>query len=390
MKITAVKTFVCNAFRTNFVFVKIETDSDIHGWGEATLEYKEPTVVAAIHDLEYYLIGKDPQNIEAFRHDCYRDAYWRGDPVLMSALAGVEMALWDIKGKALGVPVYQLLGGKVRDAIPAYVNGWFSPAKTPEEFAEKVIQVRDNGFTACKWDPFGKAWLQISKKDLATAMECVRQVAAAAGNDVDLLIEGHGRFDIPTAVKIARQLEEFDIFWFEEPIPPDDKEGLAEVKRRSRVPIAAGERLYNRYEYRQFFDLSCSDYIQPDISHAGGLMELRFLGAEAEARHIGFCPHNPSGPVANAATLQLAACVPNFVKLEMMMTDVPYRADICDEQLTVENGCVVIPERPGLGIELNEKEMEKYPFIPTQLRHYRGDLTNIRPVDAVPYYQIRK
>lgn len=390
MKITAVKTFVCNAFRTNFVFVKIETDSDIHGWGEATLEYKEPTVVAAIHDLEYYLIGKDPQNIEAFRHDCYRDAYWRGGPVLMSALAGVEMALWDIKGKALGVPVYQLLGGKVRDAVPAYVNGWFSPAKTPEEFAEKVIQVRDNGFTACKWDPFGKAWLQISKKDLSTAMECVRQVAAAAGNDVDLLIEGHGRFDIPTAVKIARQLEEFDIFWFEEPIPPDDKEGLAEVKRRSRVPIAAGERLYNRYEYRQFFDLSCSDYIQPDISHAGGLMELRFLGAEAEARHIGFCPHNPSGPVANAATLQLAACVPNFVKLEMMMTDVPYRADICDEQLTVENGCVVIPERPGLGIELNEKEMEKYPFIPTQLRHYRGDLTNIRPVDAVPYYQIRK
>lgn len=390
MKITAVKTFVCNAFRTNFVFVKIETDSDIHGWGEATLEYKEPTVVAAIHDLEYYLIGKDPQNIEAFRHDCYRDAYWRGGPVLMSALAGVEMALWDIKGKALGVPVYQLLGGKVRDAVPAYVNGWFSPAKTPEEFAEKVIQVRDNGFTACKWDPFGKAWLQISKKDLATAMECVRQVAAVAGNDVDLLIEGHGRFDIPTAVKIARQLEEFDIFWFEEPIPPDDKEGLAEVKRRSRVPIAAGERLYNRYEYRQFFDLSCSDYIQPDISHAGGLMELRFLGAEAEARHIGFCPHNPSGPVANAATLQLAACVPNFVKLEMMMTDVPYRADICDEQLTVENGCVVIPERPGLGIELNEKEMEKYPFIPTQLRHYRGDLTNIRPVDAVPYYQIRK
>ena len=372
------------------MFVKIETDSDIHGWGEATLEYKEPTVVAAIHDLEYYLIGKDPQNIEAFRHDCYRDAYWRGGPVLMSALAGVEMALWDIKGKALGVPVYQLLGGKVRDAVPAYVNGWFSPAKTPEEFAEKVIQVRDNGFTACKWDPFGKAWLQISKKDLATAIECVRQVAAAAGNDVDLLIEGHGRFDIPTAVKIARQLEEFDIFWFEEPIPPDDKEGLAEVKRRSRVPIAAGERLYNRYEYRQFFDLSCSDYIQPDISHAGGLMELRFLGAEAEARHIGFCPHNPSGPVANAATLQLAACVPNFVKLEMMMTDVPYRADICDEQLTVENGCVVIPERPGLGIELNEKEMEKYPFIPTQLRHYRGDLTNIRPVDAVPYYQIRK
>lgn len=390
MKITAVRTFVCNAFRTNFVFVKVETDAGLHGWGEATLEYKEPTVVAAIHDLDSYLIGKDPMNIEAFRHDCYRDAYWRGGPVLMSALAGVEMALWDIKGKALNVPVWQLLGGKVRDAIPVYVNGWFSPAKTPEEFAEKVVEVRDNGFGACKWDPFGKAWLQMSKKDLDTAMECVRQVAAAAGSDVELLIEGHGRFDIPTAVKIAHRLEEFDIFWFEEPIPPDDKEGLREVKCQSRIPIAAGERLYNRYEYRQFFDLNCADYIQPDVSHAGGIMELRFLGAIAESHHIGFCPHNPSGPVAHAASLQLAACVPNFVKLEMMMTDVPYRAEICDEKLTIDHGFMLIPDRPGLGIELNETELLKHPYIRTELRHYRGDLTNIRPVDAVRYYDLIK
>lgn len=143
MRITRVKTFICNSFRTNWVFVKIETDSaGLHGWGEATLEYLEPTVVAAIHDLESYLIGKDPANIEAFRHDCYRDAYWRGGPVLMSALAGVEMALWDIKGKSLGVPVWQLFGGKVRDSVPVYVNGWFAPARTPEEFAEKALSRR--------------------------------------------------------------------------------------------------------------------------------------------------------------------------------------------------------------------------------------------------------
>ena len=157
MKVTAIKTFVCNAFRTNFVFVKVETDSGLYGWGEATLEYKEHTVEAAIHDLEGYLIGKDPRNIEAFRHDCYRDAYWRGGPVLMSALAGVEIALWDIKGKELNVPVYQLLGGKVRDAIPIYVNGWFSPAKTPDEFAEKAKILKKLKFPGCKWDPFGKA-----------------------------------------------------------------------------------------------------------------------------------------------------------------------------------------------------------------------------------------
>lgn len=388
MKVTAIKTFICNAFRTNFVFVKVETDSGLHGWGEATLEYKELTVQAAIHDLESYLIGKDPHNIEAFRHDCYRDAYWRGGPVLMSALAGVEMALWDIKGKALGVPCYQLLGGKVRDSVPIYVNGWFSPAKTPDEFAEKAKEVAAKKFLGCKWDPFGKAWQQISKHDLNSAMECIAKVAEVVGEDVQLLIEGHGRFDIPTAVKIGRRLEEFDIFWFEEPIPPDDKEGLKQVKDRVRVSIAAGERLYNRYEYRQFFELGCSDYIQPDISHAGGLFEMRMLGAEAEARHIGFCPHNPSGPVANAATLQLAACVPNFVMLEMMMTDVPYRAEICDEDLTIKGGRMVIPDRPGIGIDLNEKELLKHPYIRTELRHYRGDLTNIRPVDAVPYYKM--
>lgn len=388
MKVTAIKTFICNAFRTNFVFVKVETDSGLHGWGEATLEYKELTVQAAIHDLESYLIGKDPHNIEAFRHDCYRDAYWRGGPVLMSALAGVEMALWDIKGKALGVPCYQLLGGKVRDSVPIYVNGWFSPAKTPDEFAEKAKEVAAKKFLGCKWDPFGKAWQQISKHDLNSAMECIAKVAEVVGEDVQLLIEGHGRFDIPTAVKIGRRLEEFDIFWFEEPIPPDDKEGMKQVKDRVRVSIAAGERLYNRYEYRQFFELGCSDYIQPDISHAGGLFEMRMLGAEAEARHIAFCPHNPSGPVANAATLQLAACVPNFVMLEMMMTDVPYRAEICDEDLTIKGGRMVIPDRPGIGIDLNEKELLKHPYIRTELRHYRGDLTNIRPVDAVPYYKM--
>ncbi len=388
MKVTAIKTFICNAFRTNFVFVKVETDSGLHGWGEATLEYKELTVQAAIHDLESYLIGKDPHNIEAFRHDCYRDAYWRGGPVLMSALAGVEMALWDIKGKALGVPCYQLLGGKVRDSVPIYVNGWFSPAKTPDEFAEKAKEVAAKKFLGCKWDPFGKAWQQISKHDLNSAMECIAKVAEVVGEDVQLLIEGHGRFDIPTAVKIGRRLEDFDIFWFEEPIPPDDKEGMKQVKDRVRVSIAAGERLYNRYEYRQFFELGCSDYIQPDISHAGGLFEMRMLGAEAEARHIGFCPHNPSGPVANAATLQLAACVPNFVMLEMMMTDVPYRAEICDEDLTIKGGRMVIPDRPGIGIDLNEKELLKHPYIRTELRHYRGDLTNIRPVDAVPYYKM--
>lgn len=387
MKISAVKTFICHCYRTNWVFCKIETDSGIHGWGEATLEYKEHTVAQAIHELERYLLGKDPHRIEAFRHDCYRDAYWRGGPVLMSALAGVEMALWDIKGKDLGVPVYQLLGGKLRDSIDCYANGWFSPAKTPDEFAAKAVEVKHYGFKGLKWDPFGNAWLTISKGDLAKAVECVEKVADSVGTEVELLIEGHGRFDIPTAVRIGQALEPFNILWLEEPIPPDDLDGLAEVKRRSRVAIAAGERLYSRYDYRRFFDLNCADFAQPDVSHAGGIMEMRMIAAMAEARHIQFCPHNPSGPVANAASIQLAACIPNCMFLETMLLDVPWRQDICDERLVVTDGQMMIPDRPGLGIELDEDELAKHPYAARDLRHYRGDLTDIRPIDAVPFFK---
>lgn len=386
MKVTAVKTFICHCYRTNWVFVKVETDGGIHGWGESTLEYKEHAVASAIHELERYLIGKDPHNIETFRHDCYRDAYWRGGPVLMSALAGIEMALWDIKGKALNVPVYQLLGGKMRDSIPCYVNGWFAPAKTPEQFAGKAVAVREMGFTGLKWDPFGKAWLNISRQDFNTAIECIRAVSETVGKEVELLIEGHGRFNVPTAIRLGHAMQEFDIYWFEEPIPPDNKAGLADVRKLAGVPIAAGERLYSRYDYVDFFNFGCADYIQPDVSHAGGIMEMRLIASMAECRHIAFCPHNPSGPVANAAGLQLAACTPNFTVLETMMSDVPWRGDICDEQLVIKDGNMLIPEKPGLGIELNEAEMAKHPYEARDLRHYRGDLTDIRPVDAKPYF----
>jgi galactonate dehydratase len=383
MKITAVKTYICHCYRTNWVFVKVETDAGLHGWGEATLEYREKTVEQAMLELARYLVGKDPQRIEAFRHDCYRDAYWRGGPVLMSALAGIEMALWDIKGKGLNVPVYQLLGGPVRNRVLCYANGWFAPAKTPAEFAVKAKETVAAGFRGLKWDPFGSAWLTIEKAELRQALECVQAVVDAVGRDIHILIEGHGRFNIPTAVKIGQALEDFDILWFEEPIPPDNLEGLAEVKRRVRVPIAAGERLYSRADYKRFFQLECADFIQADVSHAGGIMESRLIAAMGECAHLPYCPHNPSGPLANAATLQLAACTPNFAFLETMSSDVPWRREICDESVRIVNGEMTIPDRPGLGVELNEAEMAKHPYVAKDLRHYRGDLTDIRPPEAI-------
>jgi len=387
MKITEIKPLICHCYRTNWVFVKVTTDEGIYGYGESTLEYREPALVAAIEQFDRILKGRDPFAIESIWHEGYRDAYFRGGPINMSALSGIEMALWDIKGKALGVPTYELLGGKVRDKVPCYANGWFSPAKEPEEFAEKARAAVERGFTGLKWDPFGQAYLNISKAELRKALACIEAVVAAVGDQVEILVEAHGRFNIATAVRIGQALEDYDITWFEEPVPPENLEALAEVKRRVRVPIAAGERIYSRWEYQRFFELRCADVIQPDPSHMGGIGEVKKIAAQAEANHIALCPHNPSGPVANAASLQLAACIPNFHLLETMAVDVPWRADICDEDIVFADGFMQIPNRPGLGIELDEEAIANHPYQPKDLRHYRGDLTDIRPVDAVTWFR---
>lgn len=386
MKVTDIKIFNVDCFRTNWVFVKVYTDEEIDGVGEATLEYKEKALAGAVEHIKEYLVGKNPLIIEKHWHDIYRDAYWRGGPVLMSALSAVEMALWDILGKTLGVPVYQLLGGKVNDKVRIYVNGWFAGAKEPEEFGQKAAEAVKRGVTAMKWDPFGKSYMNISSADLDKALKCVAAVREAVGDGVDLLIEGHGRFNIPTGIKIAKELAPFKPMFFEEPVPPDSLEALKAVRDQSPVAIAAGERLYTRWDYRRFFDSMPADYIQPDISHAGGIMELKKIAAEAECRYLPFAPHNPSGPVANAATLQLAANCPNFCILEIMYSDVVWRKEVTNEALHYEDGYMFISDKPGLGIEIHEEECLKHPYQPHTLRHYTGALTDIRPAKSEFYF----
>lgn len=386
MKVTDIKTFVVDCYRTNWVFVKVYTDEGIDGVGEATLEYKEKALIGAVEHIKEYLVGKDPREIEKHWHTIYRDAYWRGGAVLMSALSAVECALWDILGKSLGVPVYQLLGGKVNEKVRIYVNGWFAGAQEPEEFAKKAKLAVERGVSAMKWDPFGKNYLNISNADLDKALKNIAAVRDAVGNSVDLLIEGHGRFNIPTAVKIARELEQFKPMFFEEPVPPDDLDALKQVKDRSCVAISAGERLYTRWDYRPLFDKMAADYIQPDISHAGGIMELKKIAAEAECRYVAFAPHNPSGPVANAATLQLAATCQNFEILEIMYSDVEWRADVTNEALRYEDGYIYIPDKAGLGIEINEEACLEHPYQVHTLRHYTGALTDIRPAKSKFYF----
>ncbi len=388
MKITGIKTFVCNAYRTNWVFVKVLTNEPgLYGVGEATLEYKEATIVAAMQDLERDMLGKDPRDIEEIWHANYRDAYWRGGPVLMSAISAIDIALWDILGKSLNVPVWRLLGGKMREKVPCYANGWFAGAKEPEEFGAKAVEaIETAGWKGLKWDPFGSAYRQLEPQAFRKAIRCIEKVYEAVNGRAEILIEGHGRFDLPTATRIAAALEQFNILWFEEPIIPDTIEAIADLRSRVKVPLSFGERLYNTWQFRTLLEARGADFVQPDVSHAGGITEMKKIAALAESHHIPFCPHNPSGPVANAATLQLAASTPGFFLLETMSSDVPYRKEICNESVRFADGYMFINDRPGIGVDINEEAIAKYPYQPIALRHYKGTLTEIRPKDAASYF----
>lgn len=387
MKITDVKTFNVFSYRTNFVFVKIETDEGISGIGEGTLEYKENALLGAIEDIKRVLIGRDPRQVELITHELYRDSYWRVGPVLMSAISAVDMAMWDIKGKLAGMPIYDMLGGKVRDEVPMYANGWFPGAKTVEEFANAAKAVREKGIKAIKFDPFGKAYMHLERSEFNAAIEKLEAVRGAVGNDVEILVEGHGRFDIATGIKIANAIKPYDPFFFEEPTPPDSFDAIAEVRRKSPVPIAGGERVYSLMHMREYLDKGCADFVQPDLSHCGGISAVKKMAAMAETYYVNVAPHNPSGPVANAATLNLAGCIRNFRILEIMLTDVSWRKELTNEHVVFNNGCIQIPNGPGLGLELNEEACMRYPFQPINLRHYNNTLTDVRPADSCTYFE---
>ncbi|MDD4537690.1 MAG: galactonate dehydratase [Lentisphaeria bacterium] len=386
MKITAIKSYIVDAYRTNWAFIKVETDAGLHGWGEASLGTQEMALQGCVEDLKRLIVGRNPLEIERMCFEVYRDIYWKGGPVLMSAISGIEMAMWDIAGKHFNCPLYSLLGGKMRDRVRMYANAWFTGARSADEFAAKARETAALGITALKWDPFGKAHLSISNGELQRAVDIVGAVREAVGPTVDLLIECHGRFNPYTALRIAAELAEFKPMLMEEPCPPDDVAAMAEVRRRSPVPIAGGERVYGKFDFSVYLEKQAVDIAQPDIFHTGGIMESKKIAAMAEARHIPVSFHNPSGPVSNAAILQLAACVPNFLIHEIMLTDGSFRKNISNEEVVYADGCIMIGDRPGLGIEINEEELAKYPYYPRNLRHFTGEVTDIRPKGDCVYY----
>ena len=367
MKITDLKTFVVESSSRNYrnyVFVKVSTDQHIYGWGEATIEGKERTVVQAIADLADYLVGKDPFRIEEHWYRMYRHAFWTGGALLNTAISGVEQALWDIKSKALGVPVYELIGGQMRERIRVYANGWFLGCRTPKEFARAAARTVKEGFDALKWDPFGTSGLFISPEQARLAVKCVEEVRSAVGPDVELLVEVHGRLSPANAIRIGNEMAEYRPYCFEEPVPPENVDAMALVARSIPIPVATGERLYTKWGFKDVLEKQAAAIIQPDPCHAGGILELKKIAAMAEVHYVGLAPHNSTGPVCTAVCLHIDASTPNFAIQELHVGDWERIQSIQKGEFILKDGCVDVPKLPGLGIDLDEKELAKYPFQP--------------------------
>ena len=374
MKIVAQKVFIANVSRTNFVFVKLFTDDGIEGVGEATLEWKTKTVVAALEDLERAVIGRDPFAVDATIEQLHRDSYWRTGAPFRTALGAVEAALLDIKGKALGVPVFELLGGKHRNKVKCYANHWFHGASTPESYADNARKAVAMGYRALKWDPFDSADLEMDRRQRRQTIEIVEAVRAAVGSDVDLMLDVHGRLNVPTAIAMCRELARFDLTWIEEPTPPESIDALADVRAHSPVPIAAGERWFEPLRVMEALSKKAVDILQPDVSHVGGLGECKRLAHLAHLHMIPVAPHNPVGPVMNAMTLHASLAIPNFAIFETVSIDVPWRKELVRETLQFEGGHILAPTAPGLGVELNEAACLRYPYADYDVPLFDGSM----------------
>jgi galactonate dehydratase len=372
MKIAAAKTIVVNAEMRNWVFVKVETDqAGLYGWGEASLEWKTRSVVGAVQDFEPMIVGEDPTRIEHLYQKMYRQSFWRTGVIGLSAISGIEQACWDILGKWLNQPVYKLLGGAVRNRVRMYTHLGGGDMRAvydsqssfdPQIFVTRALEVVAKGYSAVKvliTPPTESLNSIAAYKQAARLMEALR---LAVGDDVDIMVDCHGRHSLANAIEFCRILAPYRPYFVEEPVPPENVEVMAEVRKASPVPIATGERLVTRYQFRELFEKLACHVIQPDLCHCGGLWEAKKIAAMAEVYSMGVAPHNPLGPVANAAALHFDLSTPNFLIQEDMLTDVPWRWEVVQHSLRSENGYWLPPEAAGLGVEIDETAAARHPF----------------------------
>ena len=355
MKITGVEPLLfATQSADDWLFVKVSTDEGLVGYGEASNAAR--IAVAAVEELGCRLVGLDPSRIEQHWQFLYRTYHnVRGGPIATAAISGIEIALWDLKGKSLGVPVYELLGGRCRDRLKSYANGWSRGADEPQVVAESAVGAVGLGYGALKWDPFGRVNNIIEPEQLRKSIAQVRAVREAVGPNVELLIEAHGKLNVNNAIRAGRMLEELDPYWFEEPVDPENVEAMAKVAAEINIPIATGERLYTKFGFRELLARQAADIIQPDVCHTGGILETKKIAAMAEAHYVPVAPHNPFGPINAAAAMQVDTCTPNFLIQEMIVRHLPVYRNILTEPLELHDGYLEIPTRPGLGFGLNEE-----------------------------------
>lgn len=382
MRITAVSTLAVNAGRRNWLFVRVETDSPgLVGWGEATLECKTRAVAGQVEDLTPLLLNEDPLRVEHLWQVLFRQQYFKGGPVELSALSGIDQALWDISAKELGVPLWRLLGGRVRDSVRLYdhLGGGDSTAvygtSRPEEFAERARESVAAGFDAVKILAVPRT-LPLDGaapvRNAAAAMEAVRE---AVGDSVDVMVDFHGRTTPAMAIRYGLALAPYDPWFLEEPCQPELVEGLAEVARAlPGIPLASGERLGTRFSFRPLFESGAIAVAQPDVCHSGGVSEVRRIAALAETYGVSVAPHNPLGPIATMVNLHLGASIPNFLIQEVMRADVPWRDEVVQGVPPIVGGRAAVPEAPGIGIEVDEKAAARHPYQPEpQYRWFHDD-----------------
>ncbi len=391
MKITHFQTFLTNAGLRNYLFIRLRTDTGLTGVGEATLEWQEKTVQTLCHEwVEGRILGRDPFDVEAVIGGMIRDQY-QGGATVMTAISGVEVALWDLIGKACGQPLYRLLGGRRHARLPAYANGWYGGARTPADYAERARAVAARGYQALKFDPFGAAWKELTPEEDQAAVETVAAVRAAVGPRVGLMIEFHGRLSAGAAVAMIRKLERFDPAWCEEPVAPECVELLADVKRSVHSPIAAGERLYTLADFDRLIRLRAADVVQMDIAHCGGLHAAKKVAALAHVHDLRVAPHCSIGPVALAACLHFDVSTPNFMIQEAFAEfDVPWRNNLVRGWNPIHNGELTLSDNPGLGLDLDEEVIAQHPYVPNSFPSLwdKEWLTNFTQTSAGPDDQL--
>ena len=357
MKITKMETFLV---KPRWLFLRIETDTGLVGWGEPVVEGRAATVETAVQELSEYLIGKDPRPIEDHWQVLYRGGFYRGGPILTSALSGIEQALWDIKGKFYNAPIYELLGGKARDKIQVY--NWIGgdrPSAVAKEAQEQIAA----GFTAVKMNATEEMHYVDSFAKVQEVVDRVAAVREVGGKDLGIGIDFHGRVTKTMAKVLAKELEPLHPMFIEEPVLPENNEALRDIANLTSIPIATGERMFTRWDFKHLLAQGYVDIIQPDVSHAGGILEVRKIAAMAEAYDVALAPHCPLGPIALAACLQVDACSPNaFIQEQSLGIHYNEGSDLLDYLVDpavfrYSGGYVQIPEGPGLGIEVNEERV---------------------------------